>query len=582
MSELSNLQAVTTLPQLAVLLGVKGETLSFALYWYRRNRPYQHFTIPKKNGGRRLIATPNDRLKYVQGKLAELLGRIESEMELKRTTRSRVLSHGFKKSFSIITNANHHRNKRWVFNADIKDFFPSINFGRVYGFFLKDNNFRLHPKIATIIAQIACYQNQLPQGSPCSPVISNLITHILDIKLNRMSNNLHCTYTRYADDITFSTNEREFPANIARLVRGSHDKWVAGDGLLHLMYSAGFQINHDKSRMQRRDSRQDTTGLIVNQKLNVRHEYYKQVRAMCHHLFNKGFAYSGPGMVPVSNHTLEGMLSFIYQVRRLRSLSIVVEAEIERNIFFQKDQAGFTELYRRFLNYRSFHGMIKPTIICEGKTDNVYLLSAIKKEAAKFPKLIDPTQKVPMKVQFFNYSHRSELFQALSGGGGEMLTLMKEFRERLKFFKHGPSQPVIMVVDNDKASNGIFTFIGTVHGTGPVSGADPFYYVFENLYVVPVPKALGSSGIIEDLFDPAVMKPINGRAFNPSNKKFDQKKFYGKNEFATTIVAPERTSIDFTKFEPLLQAICDVMDHFAAILAAKPTPAILPIAAAGP
>lgn len=581
MSELSNLQAVATLPQFARLLGIKGETLSFALYWYRRKQPYKHYTIPKKSGGQRLIAAPNSRLKLVQSRLAMLLGRIESEMEMKRTTRSRVLSHGFKKSFSIITNAAQHRNRRWVFNADIKDFFPSINFGRVYGFFLKDQNFRLSPKIATIIAQIACYQNQLPQGSPCSPVISNLITHILDIKLNRMANDLHCTYTRYADDITFSTNEKEFPSEIARLVRGSDDKWVAGDGLLYLLYRAGFQINHDKSRMQRRDSRQDTTGLIVNQKLNVRHEYYKQVRAMCHHLFKHGYAYSGVGKVPISNHTLEGMLSFIYQLRRLRSLSIVVKEEIDRIAFFQNDQAGFTELYRRFLNYRSFYGMIKPTIICEGKTDNIYLLSAIKKLHAEFPKLIDPAQKVPMKVQFFNYSHRSTLFQALSGGGGEMLTLMKEFRERLKFFKHGSSQPVIMVVDNDKASNGIFTFIGTVHGTGPVSGSDPFYHVFENLYVVPIPKTPGSTAIIEDLFDPSVMKPIKGRTFNPSNKSFDLKKFYGKNEFATTIVGPERTSIDFTKFEPLLQAICDVMDHFAAILAAKPKPAAPPLAATG-
>lgn len=581
MSELSNLRDVTTLPQLARLLDFPAENLSFALYWHRRRRPYHHFTIAKKNGGRRLIAAPNAKLKFVQGRLADLLGRIESEMELKRTTRSRVLSHGFKKTFSIITNSSQHRNRRWVFNADIKDFFPSINFGRVYGFFLKDNNFKLHPKIATIIAQIACYQNQLPQGSPCSPVISNLITHILDIKLNRLANDLHCTYTRYADDITFSTNEKEFPERIARLVRGSDDKWVVGDGLLHLLYRAGFQINHDKTRMQRRDSRQDTTGLIVNQKLNVRHEYYKQVRAMCHHLFKEGFAYSGPSRIPVSNHTLEGMLSFIYQIRRLRSLSIVVEDEIERNTFFKRDQAGFTELYGRFLNYRSFYGMIKPTIICEGKTDNIYLLAAIKKLAPKFPRLIDPTQKVPMKVQFFNYSNQSALFQSLSGGGDEMYKLMKEFKERLKFFKHGPSQPVIMVVDNDKASKGIFSYIGTVHGTGPVSGLEPFYYVYENLYVVPVPTTADVTAIIEDLFDPSVKRPINGRTFSDSNKKFDLTKHYGKNEFATTIVAPERNTIDFTKFEPMLQAICDVMDHFAAILAAKPGAAVPPLAATG-
>ncbi|MBB3303082.1 retron-type reverse transcriptase [Rhizobium sp. BK077] len=579
MSELSNLKAAKTLPQLARLLNLNGETLSYALYWYRRSAPYTYFTVAKKSGGRRAIAAPNSRLKLVQSRLGQLLARIETDMELKRTTKSRVLSHGFKAGFSIVTNAKHHRNKRWVFNVDLKEFFPSINFGRVYGFFLKDRNFELDPKIATIIAQIACHDNKLPQGSPCSPVISNLIAHILDIKLNKLANDLHCTYTRYADDLTFSTNEKHFPEAIARLVRGSDDKWVAGDGLLNLIYRAGFQLNHEKTRMQHRDSRQDATGLVVNQKVNVRHEYYKQARAMCHHLFTNGYAYSRTEFAPVSNDAVEGMMNFIYQIRAVRSPDFTAT---DPRGFFKSDQPGFSELYGRLLNYCSFYGMLRPTIICEGKTDNIYLLAAIKQLAAKFPQLIDPAQKVPMKVQFFNYSERTALFQGLSGGGDEMYKLMKEFRERMRFFKHGPSKPVIMVVDNDDASKGIFSYIGTVMGTGPVSGLDPFYYVFENLYVVPVPKVAGTSAIIEDLFDAAVKKPINGRIFNSSNKKFDLTKYYGKNELATKIVAPERSSIDFTKFEPMLQSFADIIMDYGARLAAKPAMVPVKNAVAGP
>lgn len=465
-----------------------------------------------------------------------------------------------------------------MFNVDLREFFPSINFGRVYGFFLKDRNFELNPKIATIIAQIACHENKLPQGSPCSPVISNLITHILDIKLNKLANDLHCTYTRYADDLTFSTNEKCFPEALARLVRGSEDKWVAGDGLLHLIYRAGFQLNHDKTRMQRRDSRQDTTGLIVNQKVNVRHEYYKKARAMCHHLFTHGYAHSGTDLIPVDNDTVEGMMNFIHQIRTVRSPEFT---STDLKGFFKSDQPGFYRLYGRLLNYCAFYGMLKPCIICEGKTDNIYLLAAIKQLAEKFPQLIDPAEKVPMKVQFFNYSDRTALFQELSGGGDEMYKLMKEFRERMRYFKHGPSQPVIMVVDNDDASKGIFSYIGTILGTGPVTGLDPFYHVFENLYVLPVPKAAGAAkAIIEDLFDPAVKKPINGRTFNSSNKKFDLTKYYGKNEFATKIVAPERATIDFTKFEPMLQSILDVMDDYRTRLAATPTMEPVPAIAA--
>jgi RNA-directed DNA polymerase len=114
-----------------------------------------------------------------------------------------------------------------TYSMPIKDFFPSINFGRVLGLFTKDRNFPLEPKVATVIAQIPCHNNQLPQGSPCSPVISNLIAHLLDIHLNKVARAGRCTHTRYVDDLTFSTNEKDFPTAVARLVSGSSDAWGA-------------------------------------------------------------------------------------------------------------------------------------------------------------------------------------------------------------------------------------------------------------------------------------------------------------------------------------------------------------------
>ncbi|MDX0563761.1 RNA-directed DNA polymerase [Sinorhizobium medicae] len=552
MSDLNALRNATTLPQLARLLKLKGEFVSHSLYWYRQTAPYSSFTIPKKGGGRRTIEAPNTRLKLLQSRLADLLMRVEAEMESRRTTKARVLAHGFKPGFSIMTNASHHRNRRWVFNIDLKDFFHSINFGRVYGFLLKDRNFELAPKTAAIIAQIACHKNRLPQGSPCSPVISNLIAHVLDIKLNKIASRHRCTYTRYADDITFSTNEREFPEAIARLVRGSEDKWVPGDGILREIHRAGFQVNHDKSRMQRRDSRQDTTGLIVNQKLNVRHEYYKQVRAMCHHLFVNGYAHSGErgGKVPVKNETLDGMLGFIHQVRSLKNAS-----------FFRSDQPGFSSLYGKFLDYQAFYGILRPRIIGEGKTDNNYIRSAIKSLAAKFPSLIDPSSPPTAAVDFFHYNKRSAAFQDLSGGTDEMHKLLSSYRARTAAFKHIARHPVIMVVDNDAASAKIFAHLSNILGTA-VGGMDPFYHVYENLYLAPIPKTAGHVAV-EDLFDASVLaQTINGRTFNPSNKKFDQSIYYGKNEFATKIVAPQRATIDFTKFEPLLAAFVDIMADY--------------------
>ncbi len=115
-----------------------------------------------------------------------------------------------------MTNAIMHINQKNVLNIDLKDFFDSFNFGRVRGFFIKNNHFKLDHHIATVIAQIACYDNKLPQGSTCSPVITNLITHSLDIKLASLARKHSCIYSRYADDMTFSTRKSVFPSQIMR------------------------------------------------------------------------------------------------------------------------------------------------------------------------------------------------------------------------------------------------------------------------------------------------------------------------------------------------------------------------------
>src|ERR1700693_2426239 len=150
------------------------------------------------------------------------------------------LAHGFKRGRSIITNATKHRKRRYVLNIDLQDFFGTINFGRVRGFFLKERNFALHAHVATVLDEIACHQNSLPQGSPCSSVISNLIGHVLDIRLGKLAFDSGCTYSRYANDITLSTNKPEFPPSIAKPDSGERHKWEVGDKLQEIVTRAGF------------------------------------------------------------------------------------------------------------------------------------------------------------------------------------------------------------------------------------------------------------------------------------------------------------------------------------------------------
>ena len=265
MSRLATLKTATSLSDVAKLLHFKPKALSYILYWQPTATKYKTFQIPKRNGGQRTIKAPIDALKLLQRRLSDLLQDCVEEINTAKQRKDRT-AHGFKRNRSIITNARQHRHRRWVFNLDLEDFFPSINFGRVRGFLLKNQDFELHEKVATVIAQIACHEKTLPQGSPCSPIISNLVAHLLDMRLVKLASQSGCTYSRYADDLTFSTNKKDFPADIAR-PSGTEDAashfWLPGEALRKVINRTGFCINAKKTHQMYRVSRQNVTGLVV-------------------------------------------------------------------------------------------------------------------------------------------------------------------------------------------------------------------------------------------------------------------------------------------------------------------------------
>ena len=292
MSGLSDLQNAKSIGDVARILGFEKKKLSYLIYKEKDSLRYEKFSIPKKSGGTRTISAPRGGLKLLQRRLADSLEVCIKEISDQRISdgvgKYHQASHGFSRNSSIFTNAERHRNRRYVFNLDIKDFFDSINFGRVRGFFIKDKSFKLDPKVATLLAQIACFENKLPQGSPCSPVISNLIGNILDIHMLKLACRTRCTYSRYADDLTFSTNKRSFPQSVAVQSDSNSHIWLAGTELVRLINRSGFEINHKKTRMQYSFSRQSVTGLVVNEKISARSEYKHEVRAMVHRLIKTG------------------------------------------------------------------------------------------------------------------------------------------------------------------------------------------------------------------------------------------------------------------------------------------------------
>ncbi len=209
-------------------------------------------------------------LKLIQRRLAEVL---------QNTYKPKPVVYGFVYGKNIVDNASRHKKKNWVLNIDLENFFPSINFGRVRGMFM-GKPYNLPDSVATILAQICCYKNELPQGAPTSPVVSNMICSKMDSELQDLAWSCRCFYTRYADDITFSTTLHELPIQIAKV--HSLSNITIGAKLENIITSNGFLINSRKSRAFSQLQRQEVTGLTVNKSPNVRHEYIAQIRAMLH------------------------------------------------------------------------------------------------------------------------------------------------------------------------------------------------------------------------------------------------------------------------------------------------------------
>ena len=185
--------------------------------------------------------------------------------------------HGFVIGKNVRSNANAHLRKRWVFNIDLKDFFPSINFGRVRGLFM-GKPYCLPQDVSTVLAHLCCFQGSLPQGAPTSPIISNMICAQMDSQLQQLAKINRSTYSRYADDITFSTTTRRFPVDIG--FKDSLDQLHPGKRLEQTIVCNGFSINPRKVWLRGTNHRQVVTGVTVNDFPNLPRKYTNQIRAM--------------------------------------------------------------------------------------------------------------------------------------------------------------------------------------------------------------------------------------------------------------------------------------------------------------
>lgn len=268
-----------TRSDVAAFLDVSLQQLTYHLFVVKDANRYTKFNIAKRSGGSREIRSPATALKIIQKKLNQAL---QCVYEPRHSVHGFVSSSGLSAPRNIVSNARLHVGAEFVLNIDLKDFFPSINFGRVRGMFIA-RPYGLDPEAATVLAQICCFENGLPQGAPTSPVVSNMICARLDADLQKLAQRYNCLYSRYADDLTFSTHANSFPKSLARIVaRPVGPETVAGGEVEKAVLGNGFQLNPLKTRLQTKSRRQEVTGLTVNQFPNVKRQYINQVRAMLH------------------------------------------------------------------------------------------------------------------------------------------------------------------------------------------------------------------------------------------------------------------------------------------------------------
>lgn len=269
-------------------LGDKAHPFTMAQLNYfcnpeRNARHYKVFTIPKKSGSVREISAPAKMLKSFQTYANVLL------QALYEPTSAAM---GFVPGRSVVDNAAKHVGMNYVLNIDLKDFFPSIPQARVWGA-LQSKAVGFNQDIASAVAGLCCTEiefyegkpvlttedlpdgaktekrNVLPQGAPTSPILTNIVARNLDRQLKHLAARLGLNYTRYADDITFSSmhnvykEDGEFMRELRRIVSEQN-----------------FSINEKKTRLQKKGSRQEVTGLVVSDRVNVTREYVRSIGSL--------------------------------------------------------------------------------------------------------------------------------------------------------------------------------------------------------------------------------------------------------------------------------------------------------------
>jgi RNA-directed DNA polymerase len=291
------------------------------------NNPcYENYSIPKKRGGLRQISKPDNALMAIQKRLNYYLQAYYLWIKPYEVHGFVVNPCYFGFQCNIVENARVHVGKKHVLNIDLKDFFSNITARRVKALFSSDI-FDFPEQLATALTLLTTYEGRLPTGAPTSPVISNFVCQQLDADLSNFCKQSNLAFTRYADDLTFSSDDAISDDEILDLI--------------NLIRENRFEINEKKIRLKSFNQKQTVTGLTVNEKVNVSRKLLRKIRAMLHDLAVNGeetavqrhFGYSIVQKQHITEfrNRLSGYINFVGMVRgRNDSIYLKFKFELEQ------------------------------------------------------------------------------------------------------------------------------------------------------------------------------------------------------------------------------------------------------------
>lgn len=245
-------------PEQQFLTLIKQDTALLENYYFS-------YKILKKRGGLREIFAPTSELKEIQRKIANYL--------ILNKKHCPNVSFGFELNTNMVHGAMKHINKDVVINLDIKNFFKSINKKMINKSLVKTFNIN---EVPWKLLEIVTLHGYLPTGAPSSPVLSNIYCHEMDLDLLKYSRENKLTYSRYADDLTFSTNEK---INRKSIIKEITD----------IINSYKLEVNKQKTKVYKKSYRQEVTGLVVNDKVNLKREFRYNLKALLYNWNKHGY-----------------------------------------------------------------------------------------------------------------------------------------------------------------------------------------------------------------------------------------------------------------------------------------------------